>query len=236
MNTSARAALLACAIAAASLAQQSPRPAGHWDGTLNAPERETRVVIDLDRNQKGEWIGTFSLPDVATNDIPLRDITVQGAAVRFTVNGVPGDPKFDGKLSEDGNTFSGTFSSSGKEYPFELKRSGEAKVSLPAPSTPLSKEFEGEWQGTLHAEGSVLRLVIKLSRAADGIAVGTFLSPDQANAEIPITTITQKGRGLEFEIRSIGAAYKGALNAAGTEINGEWSQSGSTLPLAFVRP
>lgn len=236
MSTFARAALLICALAAASLAQQSPRPAGHWDGTLSPPGRETHVAIDLDRNQKGEWIGTFSLPDAGTNDIPLRDITVQGAAVRFAVSGVPGDPKFDGKLSEDGNTLSGTFSGSGKEYPFELKRNGEAKVNLPAPSTPVSKEFEGEWQGMLHTDSSVLRLVIRISRAADGTAVGTFLSPDQANAEIPITTVTQKDRHLELQIRSIGAAYKGALNPAGTEINGEWSQNDATLPLAFIRP
>ena len=34
---------------------------------------------------------------------------------------------------------------------FQFKRNGEANVKLPPPSTPLSKDFEDAWEGTLDA-------------------------------------------------------------------------------------
>lgn len=132
---------------------------------------------------------------------------------------------FEGKLSPDGNGVSGTSTSEKGSVPFELKRNGEASLKMPAPSTPLSKEFEGSWEGTLEApDGGKLRAVVKLARASDGTGTGSLVSLDE------------KDKQLQFEIRVINAKYNGLLNDAGAEIAGEYAIQGLKLPLVLKRP
>jgi hypothetical protein len=98
----------------------------------------------------------------------------------------------------------------------------------------LSKEFEGTWDGVLAIAGRTLHLQLKLTRASDGRAAGVFVSVDQNNQEIPITTVTLQGAQLQVEARVISGTYKGTLGASG-EISGEWSQGPTTAPLTFKR-
>ena len=77
---------------------------------------------------------------------------------------------------------------------------------------------------------------MKLARASDGTATGTLISVDQGGQEFPITTITQKEKQLQFEIRVIRAKYSGMLNESGVEIAGEYELPGLNLPLVFKRP
>ena len=80
-------------------------------------------------------------------DVPLSTITVDGASVRFAAS-LPRPASFDGRISEDGNSLSGKASNADGEAPFQLTRNGEPKVAVPPPSSALSKEFEGAWEGT----------------------------------------------------------------------------------------
>ena len=80
-----------------------------------------------------------------------------------------------------------------------------------------------------------LRAVLKLARVSDGTAIGALISVDQGGQEFPITTITQKEKQLQFEIRVIRAKYTGMLNDSGAEIAGEYALPGLNLPLVFKR-
>lgn len=221
--------------AAAATAQRIPDAAGHWSGEVNVPKHESTLTVDLARDAKGHWIGTISMPDSRTLDIPLGQILVDGYSVRFVVAGAPNNPSFEGVLSPDGHAFTGTYTLGEDKYPFALERKGAAQVALPPPSTPIGREFEGSWEGVLVNDDERLRVVVKLERGPDGAATGTLTSLDQDNIELPLTTVTQKSRRLLFEIRTIGASFSGAINAAGTEISGDWAQPSGALPLVLKK-
>jgi hypothetical protein len=205
--------------------------AGHWEGVAKAPNQEIKFSVDLAKNEKGEWIGSFAM--AGSKGVPLSEIVVKGESVTFKLT-VTGGPVFEGKLSEDATSMTGTLTQAGQTVPFELKRAGEAKVELPPKSSSIAEDFIGNWEGILQAPGSSLRLVLKLSKAADGTASGILDSPDQ-NASIPIDVINQDGSNLNFEIRLVAGSFSGKLNDSKTELSGEWSQSGMKLPLTLKK-
>ncbi len=215
--------------------QQPPRAAGHWEGVLKAPEQDVAITIDLGQNDKGEWVGSMSMPAQGAQDIPLSDISVRDSAVHCAMLRSPGAPVLDGQVSGDGKAISGKFSGGGKSIPFEVKRTGEASIKAPPPSAALSKELEGDWEGALEAGGQRLALLLRLGRNPDGTATGSITSVDQGNVEIPITTIMQADKSLKFEIRAINGSYSGTLSGDGKQITGNWTQAGNTAPLSFKK-
>jgi hypothetical protein len=235
--TARRFVLLMAAFAVTNLgtfAQPAPGLSAHWEGTIQMPERDVHLTLDLAKNSKGEWRGSFSVPASDIIDAPLTGISVKDTSMRFGLG--LSNTSFDGTLSEDRGTLAGTATSEKGSAPFQLKRNGEANVKLPSPSTPLTKDFEGAWEGTLEIPTGPLRAMLNLTRASDGTATGTLISVDQGGQEFSITTITQKEKQLQFEIRVIRAKYTGMLNDNGTEIAGEYALPGFNLPLVFKRP
>ncbi len=94
---------------------------------------------------------------------------------------------------------------------------------------------EQVWQGVLDTGSAKLRVALRLTQSADGKLTGKFDCPDQQVMGIPIDTISRQEQTLRFEINLAAASYEGKLNAAGTEITGEWRQQGLSLPLNFIR-
>src|SRR6266581_4600406 len=90
-------------------AQTTATPAGHWQGKVQIPDRETPITIDLALNPKGQWIGSVTVPGTTLADVPLSDITVDGAAVRFAAR-LPDRATFAARLSADANSLNGTAS------------------------------------------------------------------------------------------------------------------------------
>jgi hypothetical protein len=217
-----------------SLAQaQGPAdPSGHWEGTLKVPQMELKVEIDLARDSRGVFAGTFSQPAQGVKGLPLSSVTVEASAVRFVVKGGPEPATFDGALSADATSISGTVTQSGFTIPMNLSRTGDARIT-PAPrSAPIAKELEGTWNGTLDVDGAPMRLVVKMANLPDGTAAGTVVSPDGSGVEIPIG-MTQKGSSVTIEVPSVSASYVGTLNPAGTELAGTWTQGPAAFPLTL---
>ena len=217
------------------MAWQAPAGSGHWEGSIKGGKQNVAITVDLSRDASGAWMGTMSMPAQGAADIPLSGITVKGNAVHFSMFAAADSPVFDGALSPDHNAISGKLSGGGESTPFELKRTGEARVNVPPPSSRISPDFEGSWEGVLGEGDRQLHLLLKLSHAPDGSASGTLTSVDQASPDIPLTTINQKEDRLEFEIRPIGGSYSGKISANHSEIAGSWTQAGNTLALSFKR-
>lgn len=227
------AVLIAFLALSAALPQSKPAGSGHWEGTLQVPDREMKVAFDLAQNEKGDWIGTFAVPEQNMRDFPLAKIVVKGTSVAFELPGIPGDPSFQGDLSPDGKAIKGDFAQGGGSFPLQVKWVSEASVKLPAKSTPISKELEGAWEGVLATpDGQKLRLRVTLANGADG-ASGTFISLDQSGNEVPLTTITQKASQITLELKMAGITYTGELK--GEEISGTFTQGPGSLPLTFKR-
>jgi hypothetical protein len=212
----------------------APGPSGHWEGKIQLPERELGFAVDLAQGPAGAWIGSLTIKGATAVDVPLSDISVKDATVRFTAS-LPATTSFEGSLSADANSLTGKVSNAEGGVPFELARSGEANVKLPPASSPLSKEFEGTWEGAVVSDGNARRIVLKMSPAPDGTARAVLISVDKGNLEIPVTTVTLKGKELELEARAVGGTYRGTLGATG-EIAGEWIEKTARLPLTFKRP
>lgn len=221
------------------LAQAASNPAGHWRGRIQIPDHELEIVVDLAPNVAGAWIGSMSVTGTGAHDVPLDEITVNDKGVRFVAH-LPEHASFEGRLAADGSGLSGTATNAAGDAPFQIARTGEAQVSVPPPSSALSKEFEGAWEGSLYAgNGKVNQIGLKLSSSANGTAMATLISGGQrGEMEIPVTTVTitvtSQGKELHLEARALSGSYQGTLSATG-EIGGEWAQGAIHLPLTFKK-
>jgi hypothetical protein len=227
--------LVTLALSAASVAAQAPAPkaAGHWEGQLHMGAQEIPMTIDLSKNAAGAWVGTFSVPGSGQTDIPLGNLTADDAAIHFTLS-VQEVATFEGKLSADAKSISGTASNSQGSVGFDLTKGGDAKVNLPPASTALPKEFEGRWEGAVNVGGNNLRLAIKLSTGADGKAAASLISIDQGGQEFPATTVGVDGKKLTIEVRPVGGSYSGIMADNG-EIVGDWSQGPVKVALVLKK-
>ncbi|HEY2017825.1 MAG TPA: hypothetical protein VGH38_30175, partial [Bryobacteraceae bacterium] len=201
----------------AALAQASRTPSGHWQAAMKVQNQDFEVVVDLTRNQSGQWVGTFSMPDIEVKDLPLTRVAVTPTGVGFTVSGLPGTPSFDGKLSADGKTLSGALTDSKQmKTPLSFKRTGVAKLALPTANAPLAKVFEGAWHGTPEGgKAAKIQFELKLARNADGTAKGTMTVVDWGNIDSPLTSFSQDGKFLQFENKALSGKFRGALNETG---------------------
>jgi len=215
-------------------AQAVAGPSGHWEGKIQIPEREMAFSVDLAPGSAGGWIGSLSVAGSTSIDVPLENITVSPATVKFTA-ALPGATTFEGTLAADGATLIGKVASQEGAVPFQLSRNGEAKVNVPPPSSASAKEFEGRWEGVVEAGGKAMRMVLTISAAPNGSVRAVLNNLDKGNVEIPASTVTIQGKQLELEIRAVGGSYRGTLGPGG-EIAGELAQQSVKLPLTFKRP
>ena len=95
----------------------SDKFAGHWEGAIEIPGQT--LEFDVDLMQKGDaWQGDISIPVQNAKDLNLVNISVDGMSIKFTIEGIPGDPTFDGKLEDD--EIKGTFTQGGGSFPFKM--------------------------------------------------------------------------------------------------------------------
>ncbi|HEX8112616.1 MAG TPA: hypothetical protein VF516_33025 [Kofleriaceae bacterium] len=208
-------------------------PSGHWEGTIQAPNRSVAFEIDLGKNARGELIGTFGSPAQGEKGLPLGTIAVTGREVRFAVNATSGGGMFHATLRDDGRAMAGDFTLArgGQSVPFQLTRTGDARFTPPPTSPPISKRLEGRWTGTLTVDGKHLTIGLAMANQPDGTATGTVRSD---GLQLPIA-IAERGARLRIEVPSVGASFAGEIDAAGTRLVGTWSQRTLSLPLTFAR-
>jgi hypothetical protein len=226
-----------------SRAQNQMNAAGHWEGSIDIQGTSLLFSVDIMQGREGTFTATISIPSQNVKGSPLINVVAKGQEVSFAMQGVAGDPSFKGKLSEDGKTISGDITQAGSTFPFKLERKGDAKTEsswqqaygpTPAKGVP-GQGIEGRWQGTLSAGGASLRVIFKVTRGADGSYTAKLDSPDQGTPDLPVDSVTVNDKSLGFELKVIGASYKGNLSADGSEVTGEWSQGGGSLPLTLKR-
>jgi hypothetical protein len=117
---------LAMAVAAVCLSLPVPsvQPArdisGHWDGSIAAPDMDLSMAVDVTRNSSGELAGTISIPAQGLQDVPLKNVSLDGSAVRFVLETESGGGPFDGDLSSDGRMIAGNFVTRGQAVHFSM--------------------------------------------------------------------------------------------------------------------
>jgi len=95
--------------------------------------------------------------------------------------------------------------------------------------------IEGIWEGKLKVPGSELRIVFKILNNPDGTLTVTLDSPDQGATDIPVEEVIFIDNTLHLEVKSAGGVFEGKVSEDFSIIEGEWKQSGQTLPLILKR-
>lgn len=110
-----------------------------------------------------------------------------------------------------------------------------AALVLLAACLAQAQDIVGDWQGTLNAGGAELRLVLHITKAADGTFKATLDSIDQPGANgIPVNSVTLKDSKLSLDVAAVHGTYEGKVAADAKTITGTWTQ-GAALPLEFKR-
>ncbi len=150
--------LMACSSGFAAGQQNSI--AGHWEGAIKLPSGELKLSVEF-TDAAGKLSATITIPQQGAKDMPLSDVafikspsnspndSANNGEVSFSLAGIPGDPKFKGKLSADGQKIEGTFSQGGGNLDCYLERKGdpvakakEALVGFDDVATDAMKKFE----------------------------------------------------------------------------------------------
>ncbi len=206
-------------------------PAGHWVGIFKADGREIGLALDLARNAKSEWIGSMGVPAENMTGLVVMDVAVNGNSVKFT--GVElMMARFDLILEADGR-MKGTLSNPQSTLPIEFKRTGEPKVELIPASPAVSKNLEGDWEGSLPMPGRAFRILFHFKNQADGTVAATVDTPDSGGIGLPLNNVRQTDRKVEVGMRIAHATFQGTLNAEGTELAGQFAHEQNSFPLTL---
>lgn len=106
---------------------------GTWQGTLEAPQRALRLVMKVTREGEGLKAMFYSI-DQNGQALPGANVTLQGGTFKAAIPAVGGS--YEGKLSGDGTTMSGTFTQ-GSPRPLNLTKATSAtEWAIPEPPPP----------------------------------------------------------------------------------------------------
>lgn len=202
------------------------RIAGSWIGTLRpvpGGELEFSVIVRIEENETGEFVGFLSVPEQGGNNIPVDTIELDGDELTIEIS--QAQAEITGML--DGESFSGSWNQVGQSLELNLEK-GEYEV----PGLEIAAEdfaaIEGTWTGQI----GPLNVVFRFIESDDGFLA--FLdSPDQGATDIPINTLSVQGNQLNLEMAALAASYSAIIGAE--EISGSWSQAGQTMTLTLSR-
>src|SRR5512137_1057718 len=160
-------------------------PAGHWEGRFTSDGRDLTLTLDLAKNAKSSWVASMGVPSENATGLVVTDVAVSGASVKFVAVEIK-MAKFDLTLTPAA-TLKGSFTSRFGTVPIEFKRTGEANVELMAPSPAVSKDLEGDWEGTLAMGGGKgFQVLVSFKNQPDGVVRATFQNLSLGQDAVPI--------------------------------------------------
>ena len=132
--------------ASAAFCQAAESAAGRWEGSVQIPGEELKLILDLSEESGKDWIGSIIVPGFGVKGAPLADLRVRSSELDFTIKGALGNERvgkaeLKAHLTADGH-LAGDFMQGGNSAPFVLEKTGPAQVELPARSTPVGASSE----------------------------------------------------------------------------------------------
>jgi len=222
----------ACGVGAllliASLLRGQAGPDGHWEGILKSERGDLNVSLDLQKNAKAQWIASMGLPP-KTNGLVVTEVAIDGKSVKFTAAELM-MTKFELTLDAPG-ALKGTYTSRQGSVPIEFKRTGEANVELIPSSPAVSKQLEGDWEGSLQMGSRAFAILFHFRNQPDNTVAATIDTPATNAIGLPLNNVKQDGRNVQLGIRIAHATFTGTLNENGTELSGQFTHETQSAPL-----
>ena len=108
---------------------------GTWQGTLHAG-KDLRTVVKISKADDGGYKAVFYSIDQGGDGLPVTKITLEGTTVKMSLTMINGT--YEGKLSSDGKTITGTWSQGPSPLPLNLTRATpETEWTIPPPEPKL---------------------------------------------------------------------------------------------------
>lgn len=232
------AAILVClaahALAAFTAASAEGNPEGHWEGTLKAENQDIGLSLDLGKNEKSEWIGSMGIPSQNISGLVVMDIKVDGNALRFVALELR-IAKVALTLMPEG-ILKGTISNPrGDLVPIEFRRTGMAKVELIASSPAVSKELEGDWDGSLQTPGRSVPIILHFKNRPDNTVAATIDTPESGSMGAPLNDVKQDGLKVQFGLKIAHGRFLGMLNETGNQLSGELIHEQTRMQLSLKK-
>jgi non-heme chloroperoxidase len=107
---------------------------GTWQGTLKAGPQELRTILQVAKSDQGEWRATMLSIDQSPDrgaGLPATSFSLDAGNIKFAIGQIGGS--YDGKLSADGASISGTWTQ-GQPLPLDFRRATKETAWLdPSP-------------------------------------------------------------------------------------------------------
>ena len=221
--------------AAALLYQAEQSVSGRWEGSVQIPDRELKLIVDLAQDATGAWIGSLIIPGLGVKGMPLTEIAAKDANLSFATKTGPGlQVTLKGHLNADG-TLSGDFVQAGNTAPFLLKKIGPPEVEVQPKRTAIDAELEGEWKGEYELFGYPRKVTIKLSNRKSEGATAEFVVVGRKTNNLPVDLVTQESELVTIDSHATGISYEGRFKKETNEIQGTFIQGPIEIPLVLRR-
>lgn len=200
-----------------------------WYGEMDAGDRRFRFVIEqltpaTDDGAPADAAARWQLRSVDEGDrsFPLEGYTQDEGRLAFELPAA--DASYAGTRGESG-TVEGSWKQRGQLLPLMFRPVAGAAVPPPAEET---------WQGTLNAIVQKLQLRFRITRDAAGLRQVWMDSTTQQaggfRGDLSISDAT-----WTIDVPAVRGRFQGTLSDDGQTLEGNWSQSGISLPLELRR-
>ncbi len=106
---------------------------GIWEGKLQVPGTEIRIVFSITATPEGKLTATMDSPDQGVKGFPVDEVILKDNTLYLDVSTIAG--YFEGKVSEDFSVIKGEWNQSGTSFPLSLQKIEKA-VELTRPQEP----------------------------------------------------------------------------------------------------
>ncbi len=199
---------------------------GDWEGVVGPDSLNLSVIVHFEAGQDG-LTGTADIPAQSARGLPLEILETTDDAVVFTIAETPGEPTFEGELTDD-DLITGTFTQGGQSLPFRLER----RVDVPE-APPVVEAFLGSWQGVIGPDSLDLMVGVTFEEV-DGAFVGRITIPTQSfEGLLGVRAATEQT--INFVIEGVPGNPTFEATLAEDQLQGTFTQSGASYPFSLTR-
>src|SRR5437868_6290687 len=225
-------------LASAVFSYADENAAGRWEGSVQIPGRQLKLIVDLAMERTGGgWQGSIIIPGSGLKGAPLSDIALNGREVVFSIKTAladqrTGPARFNARFVGDGK-LAGDFVQAGNSAPFALEKTGSPQVEIPPRSSAIAKEIEGEWKGGYELFGYPRKVTIKIQNRGPEGATAEFVIVGRKENKLPVDRVAQEGEFLTIDSHETGLSFEG--RARKDEIQGTILQGPLEIPVTLRR-
>jgi hypothetical protein len=216
-------AFAAAVLTVTSVAAKGQDVAGRWQGAADLNGMAFLILLDLERDATGTWVGSVTLPGRGVKGAPLRLNVGEGGLTAHLDSAFPGagiQASAALRLGTDA-TLTGEFRQGGLTAPLVMRRVGIAQADLPVANATLAPALQGTWRGSYQLGGYPRDVTLTLANGPAGPASGQLRIVGRRTTELLVDQISQSAQYLQLVATEAAFRIEGRWIEADAIIVGE---------------